>query len=96
MVSLSSRRLLPSHFRDSTASLRLPLRGMRALPPMLVSLPFLHSLRSPSKSCFIGSPSDLKLKFVASRRAEQLSLRSQQRIVATVEDSVLRNGDGWP
>jgi hypothetical protein len=28
--------------------------------------------------------------FEGSRRAEQLSLRSQQRIVATVEDSVLR------
>ncbi len=27
---------------------------------------------------------------MGSRRAEQLSLRSQQRIVATVEDSVLR------
>jgi hypothetical protein len=33
---------------------------------------------------------DLKLMFAASRRAEQLSLRSQQRIVATVEDSALR------
>ena len=33
---------------------------------------------------------DIKLRFVGSRRAEQLSLRSQQRIVATVEDSVLR------
>ena len=33
---------------------------------------------------------DLKTRFVGSRRAEQLSLRSQQRIVATVEDSVLR------
>ena len=33
---------------------------------------------------------DLKERFVGSRRAEQLSLRSQQRIVATVEDSVLR------
>ncbi len=33
---------------------------------------------------------DLKLIFAGSRRAEQLSLRSQQRIVATVEDSVLR------
>jgi len=32
----------------------------------------------------------LKLKFVGSRRAEQLNLSSQQRIVATVEDSVLR------
>jgi hypothetical protein len=33
---------------------------------------------------------ELKLMFVGSRRAEKLSLRSQQRIVATVEDSVLR------
>ena len=33
---------------------------------------------------------DLKLMLAGSRRAEQLSLRSQQRIVATVEDSVLR------
>jgi hypothetical protein len=33
---------------------------------------------------------DLKIMFAGSRRAEQLSLHSQQRIVATVEDSVLR------
>jgi hypothetical protein len=33
---------------------------------------------------------DLKSRFADSRRAEQLRLRSQQRIVATVEDSVLR------
>ncbi len=33
---------------------------------------------------------DLKLKFLGSRRAEQLSLRSQHRIVTTVEESVLR------
>ncbi len=33
---------------------------------------------------------DLKLMFSGSRRAEQLTLRSQQLIVATVEDSVLR------
>ncbi len=33
---------------------------------------------------------DLKLMLAASRRPEQLSLRSQQRIVPTVEDSVLR------
>ena len=32
---------------------------------------------------------DLKFRFPGSRRAEQLNLRSQQRIVATVEDSVL-------
>jgi hypothetical protein len=33
---------------------------------------------------------DLQLKFVGTRRAEQLSSHSQQRIVATVEESVLR------
>ncbi len=33
---------------------------------------------------------DLKFRFVGSRRVEQLNLLSQQRIVATVEDSVLR------
>jgi hypothetical protein len=33
---------------------------------------------------------DLKLKFAGSRHYEQLSSRSQQRIVATVEESVLR------
>ena len=33
---------------------------------------------------------DLKLTFVVSRRAEQLRLRTQQRIIATAEDSVLR------
>ena len=33
---------------------------------------------------------DLELKFVGSRRQEQLSSRCQQRVVATVEESVLR------
>ena len=33
---------------------------------------------------------DLKQAFAVSRRAEQLRLRSQQRIIATAEDSVLR------
>ena len=33
---------------------------------------------------------DLKLKFVGSRRQEQLSSRCQQRVVATAEESVLR------
>ena len=33
---------------------------------------------------------DLKTRFVGSRRPEELILRSQQFIVATVEDSVLR------
>jgi hypothetical protein len=38
---------------------------------------------------------DLKLMLAGSHRAEQLSLLLQQRIVATVEDSV-PDGDGWP
>jgi hypothetical protein len=33
---------------------------------------------------------DLKLKFVGSRRQEQLISRCQQRVVVTVEESVLR------
>ncbi len=33
---------------------------------------------------------DLNLKYVGSRQSEQLNLRSQQRIVATVEESVLK------
>jgi hypothetical protein len=33
---------------------------------------------------------DLKLTFVVSRRAEQFRLRTEQRIIATAEDSVLR------
>ena len=32
---------------------------------------------------------DLKLTFVVSRRVDQFRLRAQQRVVATVEDSVL-------
>ena len=37
---------------------------------------------------------DLKQTFAVSRRAEQLGLRTQQRIVAPVEDSVLRTEMG--
>jgi hypothetical protein len=57
MVSLSSRRLLLCPFRSSTVSLRLLLCGTRALSPLLVLPSSLHSLRSPSRSCFIDSPS---------------------------------------
>ena len=35
-------------------------------------------------------PGPYKFKYVGSRQAEQLSLRSQQCIVATVEESVLK------
>jgi len=37
---------------------------------------------------------DLKQAFAVSRRAEQLRLRSQQRIIATAED--LSFGQRWP
>ncbi len=37
--------------------LRFFIRGMRVLSLILVLLPFLHSLRSPRRSCFIVSPS---------------------------------------
>ncbi len=50
MVFLRSRRLFLCPFHSSTASLRLLLRGTRALPPLLVLPPSLHSLRSPNKS----------------------------------------------
>jgi hypothetical protein len=63
MVPLIFRSRFPSHFRILTVSLRLPLCGMRSLPPMLMLLSFLLSL---------------------------LSSRSQQRVVATVEESVLK------
>ena len=70
-----------------------------------VAPPYFPSLEESSKAVVVTIPSqhrltlqilshwqhfrDLKLMFVASRRAEQLSLRSQQRIVVTVEDSLL-------
>jgi hypothetical protein len=40
-----------------TASLRLPLCGMRALPPMLTLLPSPHNIRLPNRSSATGSPS---------------------------------------
>jgi hypothetical protein len=57
MVYLISRRLLVSHYRSSTASLRLPLYGMRALPPMLTLLSSPHSIGSPNRYSATGSPS---------------------------------------
>jgi hypothetical protein len=54
---------------------------------------FLFRLTHPSHSLYrliINNTRKLVFYFVGSRRAEQLSLRSQQRIVATVEESVLR------
>ncbi len=91
MVFLHSRRLLLCTFRSSTASLRLLLPGTRPLSPLLVLTSSLHSLKVTQQILLHWQPfRDLKLKFVGSRRAEQLSLRSQHRIVTTVEESVLR------
>ncbi len=57
MVYLSSRKLLVSHYHISTASLRFPLCGMRALPPMLTLLSSPHSIGSPNRYSATGSPS---------------------------------------
>ncbi len=88
-VSLSSRRMLPSSFRSSTASMRLPLCGERTLPTLLL-LTSRHRIGSPCRSSACGSPLKFKQTFAVSRRAEQLCLRMKQRVVATVEESVLR------
>ena len=88
-VSLSSRKLLPSSFHNLTTSLSLPLCGMRTLSPMLLLLSSPHIIGSPNRYSEVPFW-DLKLMFVGSCHDEQLSWCSQQHIVATVEDSVLR------
>jgi hypothetical protein len=91
MVSLSFRSRFPSHFRSLTVSLRLS---------------FVWDENSDSNADVTVIPSqfkvtkqillhwqpfrDIKLKHVGSRPVEQFSLRSQQRIVTTVEESVLK------
>jgi hypothetical protein len=47
----------PSVSRRSTASLRFPLCGMRALPPTLTLLQSPHSIGSPNSYSATGSPS---------------------------------------
>jgi hypothetical protein len=51
---------------------------------MLMFLPFLLSLRLLHRSCFIGSPSGTSNSCLWARTG------SQQRVVATVEESVLK------
>ncbi len=55
MMSLSRRRMILSHFHSLTTSLRFPLCGMRALPPMLTLLSSPHSIRLPNRSLSTGS-----------------------------------------
>jgi hypothetical protein len=90
-VSLSSRRLFPSHFRNSTASLRFPFaRDERSVSNAgVAAIP--SQFKVTQKILLHWQPfRDLKFRYVGSRRAEQLSLRSQQHIVATVKNSVLK------
>jgi hypothetical protein len=95
MVSLNSKRLL-----EAAANLIVPQLNR------LVEASFVWDESSTSNADVTAIPSqfkvtkqilldwdpfrDLKLMFAGSHRAEQLSLRSQQRVVATVEESVLK------
>jgi hypothetical protein len=94
MVSLISTRLLLSPFRGLTATLRIPSRGMRGIESSAsnAGVPAIPSQLKVTKQILLHWQPfrDLKLKYVGSRQAEQLNLRSQQRIVATVEESVLK------
>jgi hypothetical protein len=90
----------PSSQQQETASLIVPQINR------LVETSFVRDESSVSNADVIVIPSqfrvtkqillhwqpfrDLKLMFAGSRQAEQLSLRSQQRVVATVEESVLK------
>jgi hypothetical protein len=64
------------------------LRGKRTLPTLSPS-PSQH--RVTQQIIARWQPfKDLQQTFAVSRRAEQLRLHTQQRVVATVEDSALR------
>jgi hypothetical protein len=58
MVCLSSRRLLVSHYLGSTVSFRIPLCGMRGLPPILDS-GIVLSIRIDNLGVFINKTSKL-------------------------------------
>jgi hypothetical protein len=90
--SLSSRRLLPSPFvLNSTASIESFLvRGEDA------SNVAVNSITPPAYDYKPNPETLLQQTFAVSRRAEQLRLRKEQRIVATAEDSVLRTEMGDP
>jgi hypothetical protein len=69
LMFLRSRRMLLCPFRSSTASLRLLLRGTRALPPLLVLTPslqfkvtkqiLLHSSDDPALNGHLRYPNNL-------------------------------------
>jgi hypothetical protein len=100
MVSLSFRSRFPSHFRILTLGFFFFQLNR------LVEASIVRDESSVSKADVTAIPSlfkvtkqillhrqpfrDLKPQYAGSRQAEQLSLRSQQRIVATVEESVFK------
>jgi hypothetical protein len=88
MAFLSSRKLLPSFFRSLTASLR-PISYHAGRGRFHCYHPS-ENAYSPDSLCLCQPFKDLKQTFAVSRRAEQLRLHSQQRVVTTVEDSALR------
>jgi hypothetical protein len=57
MVFRSRSRFPPSQSHNSTDSMRLPLCGMRPLPPTLLFLSFRHSTGSPFRCSVIVIPS---------------------------------------
>ncbi len=67
MVYLNSRRLIVSHYHRSTASLRIPVCGMRALPPMLTLLTSPHIIGSPNRYSATGSPSRISKSCLQAR-----------------------------
>ncbi len=91
MVSLNIRRLILCPFRRSTASFESSFEwdenststpGVPVIPSQFKVTQEILLHWQPFR--------DLELKFIGSRRTEQLNLHSQQLIVATVEESVLR------
>jgi hypothetical protein len=82
----------PSSFRCSTAPMRHSLCGDRTLS-LLLLLSSRHRNRMHTRSSWQPF-TDLRHTFAVSCRAEQLRLRTQQRIITTTEDSALRTGMG--
>jgi hypothetical protein len=91
MVSPSSRRLLLSPFRGLDRLFEATFAGDESSSSNAGVAAIPSQVKVTKQILLHWKPfRDLKLKYVGSRQAEQLSLRSQQRITATVEESVLK------
>jgi hypothetical protein len=89
MMSLSSSRVLPSHFHNLTSSFRFPLCGVRSLSPMLMLLSSPHIIGSPNRYSATGIPSWISNLCLRTRVGMNSSRLLSHHIVGTVEDSVL-------